>query len=204
MSKPSKVTAFQYDNTRTGADHDVQFGVVPGTWTPNVPVLAEAFGMTDDQMRDTIAEFNLPIVEVEVAERDAVSQLDRGPNRFESEQDAVRVNPKPDDRVRMTKDGPIPAAPRADAHPPLQPLTAAMQARDTVRSQGGSMEDAAEAARDAGGDAGAEVARMAELGAEREQEIAQAVLEGAGQHEPSAEADQAAGSSTVESDTVEA
>lgn len=177
MSKAKHVVAFEYDNAGTGAEHPVEFGVIPGVWEPGVPVLASAFGMTVGEVRDAIKEFALPLVEVHVAEGDALEELPHVGNRFESEQDHERLTPAPDNRVRLTRDGPIPAGPSGANHPPLQPLAAAMQARNTVLSRGGTLEDAASAAEAAGGDAGELLARMTRSVTENPQDAALPVVD---------------------------
>lgn len=160
-----KVTAFEYDNATTGSEAPVSFGVIPGVWTPGEAVLPEAFGMTLQQMRDAVHEYNLPLKEVRVAPAKARAELDRGPNRMETEGSLITVPAKPSDAYVETKDGPIPAPAPEGVHKPLQPLAAAMQARNTVLSQGGSLEDAAKAARAIGGAAGEQIADLAETAA---------------------------------------
>lgn len=160
-----KVTAFEYDNATTGSDAPVSFAVIPGIWTPGEAVLPSAFGMTLEQMREAVKEFNLPLKEVRVADGKAVAEIDRGINHLATEEQYLAAPAKPSDKVVATKDGPIPAPAPAGAQPPLQPLAAAMEARNTVLANGGTLEDAAKAARDAGGRYGEGVAEAAEAAA---------------------------------------
>lgn len=169
-----KVTAFEYDNATTGSDAPVSFAVIPGIWTPGEAVLPSAFGMTLEQMREAVKEYGLPLKEVRVTEGKAVAELDRGLNHLATEDELLTAPPRPSDKVTETANGPIPAPAPGGAHPPLQPLAAAMEARNTVLSRGGSLEEAAQAARDAGGAWGEGLAEAAEAAAQRLQSAADA------------------------------
>lgn len=160
--KQERELAFAYDNASTGSDAPVSFGVIPGLWTPGEAVKAEAFGMSIEQMRKAIRDYNLPLSEVKVAKGRAVETIDRGLNHLPTEDSLLSDPVRPSDAVIETTDGPIPAPAPAGVHKPLLPLAAAVQARNTVLSDGGSLEDAAAAARDAGGAWGDAVADATE------------------------------------------
>lgn len=160
-----KVIAFEYDSASTGSDAAVSFGVIPGIWTPGEAVAPEAFGMSVQQMRDAIEEHNLPLVEVKVGASKVVSELDKGLNHLPTEARRLGDPGKPSDRVVETNRGPLPASGGSGNHPELLPMTAAMQARNTVLATGGTLEDAAAAAREAGGEWGDGIAEVTEAAA---------------------------------------
>jgi hypothetical protein len=175
-SDKSRVVAYEYDNATTGSEAPVSFGVVPGIWTPGEAMLPEAFGMTVEQMRDAIREYNLPLREVRVAEGKAVAEVDKGFNHLPVETGSVGAPAQASEARLETKEGPIPAPAPAGVHRPLLPLAAAMQARNTVLAEGGSLEAAAAAARAAGGEWGEGIAEAAEA-AHRDAETLQEAQE---------------------------
>lgn len=161
----ANVVAFEYDNATTGSDAPVSFAVIPGLWTPGEAVLPGAFGMSVEQMRTAIKDYNLPLREVKVAEKDAVSEPDRGLNHLPVEDTLLRMPPKPSAAATETDAGPIPAPAPAGVHRPLLPLAAAMQAKNTVLANGGTLEEAAAAAREAGGEHGEGIAEVLDAAA---------------------------------------
>lgn len=173
------VTAFQLGGDSRGASHPVSFGVVPGEWVEGEPVLASAFGMTDDQMRAAIEAYGLPLEEVHVQAGKAAERIPTGSLRFLSEQDVPTLPVPAAAAVIETKDGPIPSMAPVANHPPLQPITAALQAAATARFRGGTAQDAADAAAAAAGDdaAGLEVARLAQFAADDQARVEVAVEE---------------------------
>lgn len=83
---PPKVTAFMLDGSVVGNvdAHPFAFGGFPGLWQVGRPMRASALGLTDAAMRDLIEKFNLPLIEVKVAEKNAHDTFPEDPNRIPS------------------------------------------------------------------------------------------------------------------------
>lgn len=131
---PPKVTAFELDGSVVGDvdAHPFAFGGFPGLWQVGRPTLASALGLTNDGLRELIAKFNLPLVEVKVNEKDAHASFPADPNRILTGPQSIEPAQAQPELLNVNGSlvpGPTPAG----THPDLQPFAAAHIAENMKR-----------------------------------------------------------------------
>lgn len=128
------MTAFELDGSVVGDvdAHPFVFGGFPGRWQVGRPTLPSALGLSVGRMRELVDQFNLPLVEVQVDEKDAFDDFPEDPQRILSGDLPVEPPQKQPELLEVQGGlvpGPMPPGP----HPELQPFAAEMIARDTKR-----------------------------------------------------------------------
>lgn len=134
MAKSSKVTAFELDGSVVGDvdAHPFVFGGFPGRWQVGRPTLPEALGLTVTRMRELIKQFNLPLVEVQVNEKDAFTDFPEDPQRILAGPQVVEPPSKQPEMLEV-HGSKIPGPTPPGSHPELQPFAAEQIAAATRR-----------------------------------------------------------------------
>lgn len=136
----SKVTAFELDPAVVGGvdAHPFTFGGFPGLWQVGRPVHPDALGLTVTRMRELVAQFNLPLLEVLIPEGKALHEFEIPANHIETGPPSDPVQPQ---HELIEVGGELIPGPVASPEPGyLQPTTEAMLARDTAVLSGKPLE----------------------------------------------------------------